>query len=282
MTNRITSCSLVLAAVLSLGLARAEAAEVSVRQVAGTRTVEVVLDTHGEAINAIEGTVSFSGTVSDVSLGGSVIPLWLKRPAESSLSFSGVIPGGFSGQSGKLFTLNLAGSGPLTLFPDDLHAYLNDGLGTEATTTGRIAVVTVPAGARDALAADTELPEFSEARIVRDDAAFDGDWFVAFNAQDGGTGISGYEVAERLGSATDRTGGLAWRAAESPYRLSDQSRRSTVFVKARDGAGNERITTLPPQAGLPVDPATVLGAAAALLLLVGAAYAWRSGRLRIR
>lgn len=255
------------------------AAELRLVHQAGTREVQAVLDTQGESLNAVEGTVDVPGGVAGVSLGSSVVPLWLERPSASSLRFSGVIPGGFAG-TGTLFAFVPAGSGQVAVTPRDVRAYRNDGAGTAASVTAVPLVAQLPAGGPAFGADDTGIPDFSEVRVARDPALFDGRWFVAFNAQDAGTGVVRYEVAERRGADTGRTEQLAWRPATSPALLEDQSRRSTVFVRALDGAGNARIGHVGPAAGEGTDPYAGLGLAALVLLVLAAILVLRRARLK--
>lgn len=247
----------------------ASAAEVRVLQQPGTREVRVVIDTQGEPINAVEGELDLPGGAAEVLLGDSVVPLWAERPGTGSLRFSGVIPGGFVGDRGTILVARAARAGKAQVVVRDLKAYRNDGAGTLAAVLSVPLAADFPADAPALAAPDTALPEFSEVRIARDEAVFEGDWFVAFNARDAGSGVVRYEVAERAGNRPGLEG-LTWREASSPERLEDQSRRSAVFVKAIDGAGNERVERLDPEAGMRADPFAIAGAAALALLALAA------------
>lgn len=261
-----------------LAAAPAAAAELRIEQQPGSPVLSVVLDTQGEQLNAVEGTIDLAGGVSAVFLGKSVVPLWVERPSATSLRFSGVIPGGFEGDSGVLFELVPAGVGRMTIAPLDAHAYRNDGKGTETSLAAVPLSADIPPGGY--ASADTELPDFSEVRVARDPALFDGRWFVVFNAQDGGTGVARYEVAERIGTDTGGTDGLTWRAAESPALLGDQDRRSTVFVRAIDGAGNARIAHVAPEQAAATGSHGLLGWFVALVLLLIAVSFIGRGRKR--
>ena len=256
----------------------AHAGTLTLSQEEGTRFVHVGLDTGTETINAIEGTIDLGGgKLSSLTFAGSVVPLWLERPSPDSLHFAGTIPGGFTGSEGKLFTMVVAGSGEPRIAFMGLHAYLNDGNGTP-TTLSVAPLVTKP-GSGAALSPDTGVPEFSEVRIARDPSIFDNAWFVTFNAQDGDSGVAGYEVAERPGIRTDRQDTLHWRAASPPVLLEDQSRGSTVFVRVHDVAGNERVFTIEPESSLATSPYAVLGGFALLILLLAAVVIIRRARV---
>lgn len=102
--------------------------------------VEVRIDPESKEINVIEGTIGFSGTMSDnlsvqIENGQSVLPLWPTPPeyiqSEKAIRFVGGIPGGFNNE-GLLFRMRLIapGSGNLAVFFNGI-GYLNDGKGTK-------------------------------------------------------------------------------------------------------------------------------------------------------
>src|SRR5258708_32690240 len=76
-------------------------------------SVTIALDTENESINAVEGTLLVPPTfeITDVRDGNSIVSFWLERPRPDSLRFSGVIPGGYHGPHGELFTLSLRAKG---------------------------------------------------------------------------------------------------------------------------------------------------------------------------
>lgn len=258
---RKTLAALSLAALLAPDLASAAAIRMEQRG----DEVRVLVDAEGQTLNAFEGRIAVTGArVREARLGESVIPLWTVRPSAGDASFAGIVPGGYEGSRGLLFSLILEGPAgtQVTLRPENVGLLLNDGLGTAAAISAEPATFTL-SGAGRAGIEDTEIPEFSEVVISRDEALFGGAWFVAFNAQDAESGVARYQVAEdRLGLGR---ASMQWRDATSPHLLEDQSRESTVHVKAIDGAGNEAIFSLAPES-----PAAPYGAAAlaAVLLLV--------------
>lgn len=210
--------------------------------------VRVLVDTEGQVINAFEGEIRVTGAAeaSQVLTGESVVPLWVTRPSVESLKFAGIVPGGYEGASGQLFSVVLSGTpgSQATVSLVAASMLLNDGEGTPAQV--RSLPVTVSISGEPQLGVrDSEVPEFSEAVVSRDDAIFGGAWFVAFNAQDAETGIERYEVAESLSGIGKAN--LVWKSATSPHQLADQTRRSTIFIKAIDGAGNEVVTSIEPE-----------------------------------
>jgi len=90
--------------------------------------------------------------------------------------------------------------------------------------------------------------------IAKDEALFDGKWFVVFATQDKASGIDHYEIRENRQWTTFEDllpfvkyfRRHSWVMAESPHVLRDQELRSFVFLKAVDKAGNERIIQIAP------------------------------------
>ncbi len=244
----------------------------------GSKEIAVILDTQDDTLNAVEGQVVMTEPAQLVILGQSVVPFWTERPSAFTLRFSGIVPGGFYGSDGELFRIVPAGAGKMTISAKDVRAYRNDGAGTAVDVLVRPLSADIPAGSF--APSDTDLPEFTEIRIARDPAVADDRWFVAFAATDAGTGVARYEIAERRGNDAGDTDGLSWRDAESPEVLSDQSRRSTVFVRVTDGAGNVRIASVPPSSKGVTDPAAILGGLAVIALAGLAFFAIRRSRMK--
>lgn len=85
---------------------------VGTHQVGDVFTVSVFINTSSKPINAVEGQVSFNPDeleVSGISEEGSVIGSWTREPIlseEGGISFGGGIAGGFTGDSGKIFSID--------------------------------------------------------------------------------------------------------------------------------------------------------------------------------
>ena len=213
------------------------------------RTIDVFVDTQGQVVNALEGQVVLEGSAArivDVYRGGSILSFWLNDTTQTSeaVPFVGIVPNGFSG-TGFLMTLVLEGAaeGESVLDFTDLRTLLHDGYGTETGSTGIDAVVQVREGIEGETIVYTDQlpPEWFEPAIIKDTDVFDGQYALVFATNDKGFGVSHYEVQE------SRDGELhpdEWVQTQSPYLLQDQSRRSTVFVKAVDSAGNIRIVAI--------------------------------------
>lgn len=226
----------------------------------------VVLDTDSQSINAIDGTILISEQLASgitISDSGSVVTYWVQRPEwnaeKRAVTFSGTIPGGYSGQAGILFTI---------IFPPrngsavenaaviaSANSYLNDGLGTPA----RVSVNSFSLEADGAAPVDQEIkdqlflddsrpdnipPEIFSPQVARDDNVFDGKWFINFATTDKQSGISHYEIQE---TRSGRLSPADWKTAESPYLLTDQDLHSFIYVVAVDRQGNERMIKVFPR-----------------------------------
>src|SRR3989344_2469602 len=72
--------------------------------------IDMQLDTQGYEVNALEGKLIFSSEAIKliaIEEGNSIVPLWIERPRELSpgaVSFSGVMPAGFSGGAGHILS----------------------------------------------------------------------------------------------------------------------------------------------------------------------------------
>lgn len=204
-----------------------------------TFEVGVYLDTQAQSVAAVESSVVVPDglKVVDVRDGNSVVNLWLARPATDTqvVPFSGVIPGGFVGGRGELFTMVVTAEEPgeMRIESSGDRILLNDGLGTAAVTSpGPIGFAVVETGevSNVEILTDSAPPELFTPVLYKQDVT--GDWYLAFAAQDKLSGIDHYEVRE---------GWSRWEKAESPYRLQHQKLNGKVLVRAADEAGNVRV-----------------------------------------
>ncbi len=230
-------------------------------------SVDLMLNAAGSDINAVAGRIVFPSDslfLEKIYDGGSIVTLWVKAPVQEtdkSVSFSGIIPGGFNGvlepysdikHPGRILTLifktKAAGQGVISL--QDVELLLNDGRGTKsehiaADLNWQAAENTVPESQTAAVSPieDGDAPEIFSPQLVQDPSLFSGQWFLSFAATDAKSGIDRYEIQESLSSAPAADG---WQIAASPYLLQDQARRHYIFIKAIDRAGNDRLIVLPP------------------------------------
>jgi hypothetical protein len=101
-------------------------------------TASVMVDTGGQAINAAEGTVTYSSDILEyqsVSTGGSVFTFWTQGPTggNTSVSFGGGLSHpGYNGSSGKVVTITWKAktNGSATIAINGQKILANDGAGT--------------------------------------------------------------------------------------------------------------------------------------------------------
>lgn len=224
-----------------------------------TFEARLVLDTESQFINAIEGKVFFPADIlelQEIRNGNSVINLWIEQPKISEnctdfceIVFSGITPGGYSGNDGFIFSLIFKtkgeGSGKIELA--DVRTLLNDGSGTEAAITKKDYSVNIFEGGpilEPPILEDSIPPEAFSPVVEQDDNIFDGKLFLIFDTTDKQSGIAYYEVQETKKRSPQPE---KWKKAESPYLLEDQKAKGYIFVKAVDNNGNERIEIVKPR-----------------------------------
>jgi len=223
--------------------------------------VDVILNTEGEQINAIEGKIIFPRDLLElkkINDGNSIINFWIEKPKsapEGQIVFSGIVPGGYNDNQGLILSITFLakkeGSGLIEI--QNAKTLLNDGKGAEAKLkifNFQFSIFKESPAIQSLVPKikDLEPPEDFKPEIASDPTIFDGKYFLVFATQDKGSGIAGYAVHEsiRKKDVTQRNA-QKWQEAESPYVLKDQKLRSWIYVKAVDKAGNERIVSLPPK-----------------------------------
>lgn len=206
--------------------------------------VHVLFDTASQSVNAIEGTIVLDPSleIKEIKDGDSVLKFWVEAPHADTkdIKFSGIAPGGFNISDGKLFSilLHTKQAGDAVVSARDVKVLKNDGKGGQLENIVQpIQIkITNEVGEQVVAVTDTDVPEVFQPEISRDGSLFGGNYFVVFFTQDKGSGIKSYEVKEGFfGSFTP---------AQSPYELSNQGLYKTVYIKAIDKSGNERIVTV--------------------------------------
>lgn len=191
----------------------------------------------------------------DASDGNSIINYWIERPhydAQSrTLSFSGLIPGGFAGRGGRLLVLSLQahrlGFFEIAYDPKTV-LYQNTPTPTPDAVTFTPLQLTVERGRENLVnqIPDADPPEpFTLVVATSSDPQRT---FLIFETQDKGVGIAGYELAMSR-TLTKKYDKIMWQKAESPFTLSDEAIRSYVYVRVTDKNGNARIEFLAPEHG---------------------------------
>jgi hypothetical protein len=251
-----------------------------------TVTVGLRIDTdEDECINTVDAVVHYDPSIRavDVSRGSSILNLWVEEPkideTNHTITFAGGLPGGYCGRipGDPVLTnviaeivfrspgLSIGGgdnqSGRIWL-GEESQVLLHDGYGTKASLRlqeAHINLLDTAGGApsdtwTNEVQADTELPSDFDITLAKDDYAFSGKYFIAFNSIDKQSGIDHYEVMEEpfteFYSFKWGRANAPWVKTQSPYVLVDQTLNSTIRVKVIDKAGNERITVFVPDVAL--------------------------------
>jgi hypothetical protein len=210
--------------------------------------IDVAIDTHGTAINGIQGSLSFSGTTLSfvrAETGTSNITLWVDNPTlkGNTIGFSGIIPGGFNGLvnpfdqnrllPGSIVRLVFVGQNPGSIIITTSHVSVtrNDGSGTlqpldDTVATAQVSTATAPS----LYTTPDTIPPTLTASVISDQNLFNGNQTLLFIATDKESGIARVQVQE--GSE----GG--WNNVDSPYMLHDQLRKGILSIRAYDVAGN--------------------------------------------
>lgn len=220
-----------------------------------TMEIGVFANTQGDAVNLMSGTIVLDPKrflLHEIRDGNSFINFWIERPEKSEdgqVVFSGIIPGGYRGNDGYLFSLIVQAvqPGETVVGAANAEILLHDGEGTVAPVAVApltVEVVSESTGQRFVPPDDRDPPELFTPVATRDETLFDGRWYVVFGTQDKGSGIIGYDVQERR---IPRPKDDAWMTAESPYPLRHQWRDAYIFVRATDRAGHDRIAMLAPR-----------------------------------
>jgi hypothetical protein len=213
--------------------------------------IGVLVNSQNESINALEGQIAYPTdylTLKSVEIGNSVINLWLQSPVDNNgtIDYSGIIPGGYRGDQGYLFSLIFVArkAGKATLSSQLEKILLNDGQGTAAKVTRAPLILKISnqLNPQKYIApVDQQPPEVFTPLLSRDSNLFGGQYFLAFTTQDKSSGIKGYVIAEQRGKPIGDYSQLAWSPATSPYQLKDQGLHNNIYIKAIDQAGNERV-----------------------------------------
>ncbi len=213
------------------------------------------------SINALSVALLISPgfTPYDTSDGNSIINFWLDKPnwdeATRLLTFSGIIPGGFSGKGARLLTVNFrvqpqGDNVRLSFDKEKTEVFLNAPDGVRDSLEFDEITIPISKGKENLpiQIPDKDPPEDFKPEIARDPNIFDGQWFLVFATQDKGSGIAYYVIHESTRKEdTARIDAKKWSEAESPYALKDQNLRSYIYVKAVDRDGNERIAVVEPR-----------------------------------
>ena len=243
-------------------------------KVGDTVEANLVLNTEGVSVNAVEGTITIPGNIfslKGIKDGNSLVNFWIEKPSfkDGGVSFSGIVPGGYTSSKGLILSVvfQAVEAGDASLEIKNMKILANDGQGTPIKTTVsdlnfkvlKLAEKTVSTTSPSLQISqtifgrtnDVILPENFTPKIVSDSNMFDGQYFLVFATQDKGSGIDHYEVLEKkifnLFNHEFVLWETGWTQSDSPYVLADQTAHSFIYVKAVDKNGNGRVVTVSPR-----------------------------------
>lgn len=224
--------------------------------VGDTAIIAVKVNADGAVLNTVDGEVSLKSTagnltVQEFSLANSAFGLWPRTPSLSkdgkTISFVGGVPGGFSIEGATLFKIvvDAKKEGTITISPQNISVFANDGNGTKVPATIKDIVINViPAKQGNAIqndwssivSADRIAPNNFIIVLGQDNNVFSGKKFAFFSAVDNQSGIDHYDVSED---------GLPAVRSGSTYVLQNQSDNIKLNVIAYDKAGNTKSASYP-------------------------------------
>lgn len=237
-----------------------------------TSEIRLYLDTEGADINTVEAKINFpanSMLVETLSDGESLIPLWIEKPNfnnnDGKISFSGIIPGGFSGKGLLLkILINPSAENNISFMLNKATVLLNNGEATE--TTIKTSGIITRGDKLSAQTSDTYPPESFTPELTKIENVSNGKWVVVWSTVDKNSGIDRYEILETSPNKT-----YDWEKAESPHEIKDQNLTSDIFVRAIDHAGNFTISKIPaknPQIPYNKNILGIIGGTLLILLIV--------------
>ncbi len=217
-----------------------------------TSIIEVYLNTEGQTVNSVDGSITVSDSyqgnfeIKDVSLTNSAFTMWPRRPSLEEghkISFVGGVPGGVNGSRLLLFKLivKINKSGEFKITPGSIMVYLNDGLGTAVEVKKDVLTINVSDSKgspvdkwEEIIAKDNTAPDKFEVVLNQDINLFEGKKFLSFETTDAESGVDYYEVKE---------GSYPVVRSGTNYVLIEQEKDLKVVVYAYDKAGNFQVAT---------------------------------------
>lgn len=222
--------------------------------------VGVFLNTQGETVNAVEGSITFppmEALLTEIRDGGSSVNMWIERPhviGDGEIRFAGIFPGGMNHTSVYLFSIVVQGkkTGILPITSQNERVLLHDGRGTKTDVSRSPLYFEIKKNSETPPFLppnDVEPPESFVPELVQDENLYGGAWALVFATEDKISGMDHFEIKEvrEFGIWNIEYGKKENRSASSPYMLHDQKLSSKIVVKAIDRSGNERVTIIEPQ-----------------------------------
>lgn len=218
-----------------------------------TTIMNVLLDTEGKTINAIDGVITVSDDIGgdfqikEISVAGSAFSIWPRKPSLAIEGHSIVFTGGAVDEVNDInallfkIVIQVNKPGAVHIESSGVVGYLNDGLGTSVpfkktneTITVLAAGTTTTDSWKNVIAGDNIPPEKFTVLLGQDQSMFDGMKFLSFQTTDTDSGIDYYDVKEGVYEYV-RTG--------TTYVLQNQDKVKNIIVRAHDKAGNIQIAT---------------------------------------
>lgn len=223
-----------------------------------TFTVRILIDS-SKTINVMSGSLHYSHElleVQKINYSQSIFKLWPQipnnSPETSHITFiGGIYTPGFSAHNGPIidvvFKARALGEAVVQIQKNS-QILLNDGQGSQISWSATPYMVHIgkseppppelepmpPSGK------DITPPSNLELYIGHDGQLFNGNWFAIFQAEDSGSGIDHYELAE-LENNQVYPQDTDWRKVNSPYQLLKQEQNTKIFLKAVDKSGNASV-----------------------------------------
>lgn len=265
----VASTAILLFLVFSLSARNAQAASVELESdyskisVGDTVVADVIMDTEGETINVVDGSISIPNglklvEIKELSVASSALSQWARTPSwsqkDGTISFVGGFPGGINKKFVPLFRIffTAKSAGQVTFMPAEVKAYVNDGLATQAGV--HVTPLTVTINPEDNLPVKDELksiithdfkaPANINIELGQDSSLFNGQRFITLAAVDSESGIDYFEVKE---------GNREPVKATNYYVLQDQDQLEPLIVFAFDKAGNISKKVYAPQTNTSVN-----------------------------
>lgn len=237
-----------------LNVKNVSAAELSLKSnneqvfVGDTVSVDVLINTEGEAVNVVEGNIVVPNgldliDIKDLSIADSILRQWVRNPSwskkDSTISFIGGLPGGFQTKSASIFRIFFTAqrTGQITFLPSEIKVYANDGLATPVGT--HVTPLIINVSTSDILPVKDELktltskdyqdPADINIDLGQDPTLFDGQKFINISATDLDSGIAYFEVKE---------GNRDPVKTNNSYVLQNQNNLEPIIIFAFDKAGN--------------------------------------------
>lgn len=223
----------------------------------GTRDIAVILKTT-LPINALEGrvTVLKNGVVSDISEARSPVQFWIERPylsdTKDTITFAGIIPGGFVGEAVLFHILTTSDPTRFTIDNASLRMLQNDGAGTPDHVLVKKSIPLPLQFVLTEVKDDTTAPLPFELTVATIPTEHGDTASLVVSTRDEESGIMRFEIAfsDKEVLPTDQS--LVWVPVESGTLLTREQLQKYIYVKAIDRAGNVRMTSTPPQDSLSV------------------------------